>query len=210
MYLPPVSNRTWKLAVAALPITLPLSLLIALIIGSGIALPAGPRLWSGFDDHWSIESGVLDADQLILRPGPGSIGLAWRSIDSAAFTFQVRTTIQAASTAAGLIVHAADADDFSAFLISSDGYVSLVERRNGAWIDLEPWRTWPHVRRGTVSNVLRAECDGTSCVFYVNDERTAQATNLPIGNKVGVIVRQSDQTYRAPTATFDQVSAARR
>jgi hypothetical protein len=190
-----VSSRVWRLTISLLIVASAITVSLAFIIAAGGQLPARSLAWAGFDDHWSITSGAIDHDRLQLK----SIGVALRPIDLSAFAFEVRLVDNGSS--AGLIVKARDEHNFVAFLLSRDGYFSLGEMRDGAWIDRVTWRAWPHVRRGDQSNVLRAECDRSACTFFVNDEWTWHATDLPAGSSVGLIARDTG------AAIFDQVKA---
>jgi hypothetical protein len=59
-------------------------------------------------------------------------------------------------------------------------------RQSGAdWIEAQPWRPWPHVRRAGAANTLRLECAG-GCAFYVNEELTAQAA-VEAGGWIGLL-----------------------
>jgi hypothetical protein len=190
-----VSRRVWRLTIGLLIGVSAITISLAFIIAASGQPSTRSMLWAGFDDQWSITSGAIAHDRLQLRP----IGVALRPIDSSAFAFEARLVDNESS--AGLIVEARDERSFVAFLLSRDGYFSLGEMRDGAWIDRVTWRAWPHVRRGDQSNVLRAECDRSACTFFVNDEWTWHATDLPAGNKVGLLARDTG------AAIFDQVTA---
>ena len=195
-----VSNRLWRLTSIGLLIAFGVVIGVGLTIASGLAPRASQMLLAGFDDEWSIESGAISAGRLELYP----IGLALHPSEAADFTFQAQVTANDPAIGAGLIVRARDRDNFVAFLISGDGYFSLGEMRAGIWLDRLPWRTWPHVRRNA-ANLLRAECAGSSCVFFVNDERTWAATDLPDGPSIGLLARVASAD-RSSLAVFDQIA----
>ena len=90
-----------------------------------------------------------------------------------------------------------DTQGFVAFLVSADGYFRVSDYRNGVWIDQVPWTTWPHIRRDGAPNLLRAECRGETCAFFVNDEWTWQAESIPATAQVGVVAAGAE-------ALFDQ------
>jgi hypothetical protein len=200
-----VAPRTWRFAQLSLIVVLSATALAAFwIIRRGDEVRAALIL-DRFDEHWQIRSGVAQSDRLMLHPMAESIGVALRPLAAApdGFTLQTRATFNQATGVAGLIVQADDADHFTAFLISADGYFRLSDYRNGAWIDREPWRAWPHIRRDASPNVLRAECHGEICTFFVNDEWTWQAASLPATRQVGVVATGLD----APSGgnvVFDQ------
>ncbi len=202
-----VSPRVWRWAIGGLLGSGLAITLVVIFIFIGGAPPLQPMLLAGFDDRWSIQSGTIQADRLQLRSGPNSIGLALHPIDSSAFTFEARLTIGDSDAAAGLIVNAIDAQHFTAFLISRDGYFSVTDFAAGRWIDRVAWREWPHVRRGDQANTLRAECDRSTCVFFVNDERTWQVDGLPFGAMIGLVAHGPSA---AAIVTCTQVTAQRR
>jgi hypothetical protein len=195
-----VSARLWRLTAIGLLITFGGVIGLGLSIASGLAPRANQTVLTGFDDRWSIESGAIDAGRLELHP----IGLALHPIEATDFTFQARVAANDPVIGTGLIIRARDRDNFVAFLISGDGYFSLGEMRAGVWLDRNPWRAWPHVRR-LAANLLRAECAGSSCVFFVNDERTLAATDLPAGQSIGLLARAATAD-RSFSAVFDQIA----
>jgi hypothetical protein len=109
-----------------------------------------------------------------------------------------------AQGAAGLIVQADDANHFSAFLISGDGYFRVSDYRNGVWIDRAAWRAWPHIQRDGTANVLRAECQADACTFFVDDEWTWQEPGLCATREIGVVADASS-THDPVEARFDQI-----
>ena len=195
-----VSARLWRLTALGLLIVFGVMIGSGLLIAAGFAPRANQMVLTGLDDRWSIESGAIDAGRLVLHP----IGLALHPIAATDFTFQTCVAANDPAIGAGLIVRARDRDNFVAFLISSDGYFSLGEMRAGVWLDRIPWREWPHVRR-LAANLLRAECAGSSCVFFVNDERTLAADDLPDGQSLGLLARTATAD-RSFSAVFDQIA----
>jgi hypothetical protein len=195
-----VSARLWRLTALGLLIAFGVVIGSGLLIASGLAPRANQMLLMGLDDRWSIDSGAIDAGRLELHP----TGLALHPIGVTEFTFQVRVTTNDATIGAGLIARARDRDNFVAFLISGDGYFSLGEMRAGVWLDRSPWREWPHIRR-MAANLLRAECAGSGCVFFVNDERTLAVTDLPDGQSIGLLARTATMD-RSFSAVFDQIA----
>jgi hypothetical protein len=192
-----VGRSAWRAAIIGLLAVAGATISATLIIASQGQAHDATLTLDRFTDQWEIRSGRVEADRLVLRPATGSIGLALRPIDSAAFTLQSRVEFDSPQGAAGLIVQAEDADHFTAFLISGDGYFRVSDYRNGAWIDRAAWRAWPHIRR--------AECSGAACTFFVNDEWTWQEEDLPVTRLIGLIA--DPQTAREPfEARFDEVA----
>jgi len=184
----------WRAAWVSLLVVLCLTVVLALLIGYHGEETQAALTPDRFDERWQIRSGVAKADRLVLNPTAQALSVALRPIDAQTdgFTLQTRVTLNQATSAAGLIVQADDADHFVAFVISADGYFRLSAYRNGVWIDRVPWRTWPHVRRDGSPNNLRAECRSGACTFFVNDEWTWHAESLPATLKVGVVATGLD------------------
>jgi hypothetical protein len=206
---PIVSTRAWRVTLVALIATLTIPILMATWIATQGSPAAQNELWRGFDDRWAINSGSIVGDQWQVQLITNSIGLALHPIDLAAFTFQARITTRDPNAATGLIINAQDRSNFIAFLISGDGYISLREKRSGQWIDREPWRAWPHVRRDDQANVLRVECEPNRCIFFVNDEVTLQENASRSNNGVGLIAYPIGLKDQPATVVFDQISAVR-
>ena len=193
----PVSLFAWRAAWISLIGVLSVTVIIALMIAyQGEAARSALRP-DRFDERWQIRSGAATPDRLVLKPTADSIGVALRPIEPPAddFTLQTRATFDQPTGTAGLIVQADDADHFSAFLISADGYFRLSDYRNGAWIDRVAWRAWPYIRRDGSPNLLRAECRGEMCTFFVNDEWTWQAESIPATAQVGVMAAGAEVSF---------------
>ncbi len=75
----------------------------------------------------------------------------------------------------GLLVHhdegiGEEPEDFYWYEISSDGYYSVVLRRDEEWMTLIPWQESEAINQGVdVLNHLQVLCAGSLCSFYVND-----------------------------------------
>jgi hypothetical protein len=194
-------RSTWISLIGILSLTAVFALWIAYQGEAGRSTLTPDR----FDERWQIRSDTATPDRLVLNPTASTIGVALRPIDirSDGFTLQTRATFTHPTGAAGLIVQADDADHFAAFLISSDGYFRLSDYRNGVWIDRVAWRAWPHIRRDGQANILRAECRGETCTFFVNDEWTWQAESVPATSKIGVVAATSEFSSNAEVV-FDQ------
>ena len=195
----PVSLLAWRAAWISLIGVLSVTIIIALMIAYQGEAGRSALTPDRFDERWQIRSGTATSDRLVLNPAANVIGVALRPIDPQpnGFTLQTRVSFDRPTGAAGLIVQADDADHFVAFLVSADGYFRVSDYRNGVWIDQVPWTTWPHIRRDGAPNLLRAECRGETCAFFVNDEWTWQAESIPATAQVGVVAAGAE-------ALFDQ------
>jgi hypothetical protein len=189
-----VTLLAWRTAWVSLIVVLSLTVVLALLIAyQGEETQAALTPYR-FDERWQIRSGTVEAERLTLHPTARAISVALHPIDvtDGRFTVQTRATFDQPTGAAGLIVQAADADHFVAFIISADGYFRLSAYRNGVWIDRVPWRSWPPIRRDGSPNTLRAKCRDDACAFFVNDERTWQAESIPVTLEVGVVATGLD------------------
>jgi hypothetical protein len=200
----PISRRSWRSAAVSPVIAASAALIAALLIAAQGQVAHTSLTFGPLDNGWVIRSGSAKSDRLVLRPAPGSSGLALRPIDSSTFTLQTRVAFVPPQGAAGLIVQAADLDHFSAFLISGDGYFRVSDYRNGVWIDRAAWRAWPHIRRDGAANVLRAECQWDACTFFVNDEWTWHEPGLSATREIGVVAN-APSTRDPFEAQFDQI-----
>lgn len=192
---PEINVRSWRLAVAGLALTTSAAILIAWLIARQ-SQPIGTALnFDRLDEQWHIRSGRLEADRLVLDPAANSIGTALHPITSAAFTLQAQIDLASSAGSGGLIVQADDAEHFTAFLISPDGYFRIADYGNGVWIDRAAWRAWPHIHRDDTPNVLRAECGSGQCTFYVNDEWTWQENGIPVTRWIGAIADGTEARF---------------
>jgi hypothetical protein len=199
-----VSPRAWRATLATCVALAIFILLSALLITSQDQ--SNHTIWKAapFDQDWTIQAGALDSDRLVLRPADPASGVALHPIETDTFGVQARVSFDAPAGSAGLIVQAADADHFSAFLISNDGYFRFGDYRNGVWIDRVAWHTWPHIRRDGAANWLRAECAAQACTFFVNDEWTLRVEDLPPTRWLG-FVAQTSKVGTAFEADFEQL-----
>lgn len=196
---PAISTPAWRAALGCLILIPSVTVLAALLIaGQGRTINAAQKI-DPLDEQWQIRSGRAETDRLVLNPTADSIGLALHPIDSSSFTLQARLDLAEAGGSGGLIVQADDADHFTAFVISADGYFRVSDYRQGAWIVRAAWRAWPHIRRGGAVNLLRAECRSDSCTFFVNDEWTWEELGVTATRWIGVVAG-------AREARFDQIS----
>jgi hypothetical protein len=90
----------------------------------------------------------------------------------------------------GVIVRYRAPDEYVAFLIGTDGYIAVGQMSGGAWRWRVPWQQWPHIRRGSAENLLRAECRADRCRFGVNGEFAFEVDGLPTEGQIGPAVWQ--------------------
>ena len=70
----------------------------------------------------------------------------------------------------GVVFRYKDLDNYYAFLISSDGYYSLVKRQGGAPEVISDWGATAVVRQGQVTNEIRIVALGDAFRFFINGE----------------------------------------
>ncbi len=200
-----VSSKAWRWLITALLTTL---CAIGLAIAAIVARPDARRAPSAWADEfdsptggWAIDPGAGEiADgALRLRPSqPDSPTLAMRRLPAAAFVAETRAAARGGSTDNGYGVVTGQAGELTAFLISGDGYFSVMRQIGADWIETQPWRAWPHVRRAGAANTLRLECAGGVCAFYVNEEITAQV-DMKERERIGLLAWR----YAAETTTVN-------
>ena len=189
-----VSRNTWQAIVVAFLATISLIGLasVALILQPDIR--RAPPLWSDEFDAaprgWNFDpaEGAIAGGRLRLQPSqPDTPALAIHTLPAGDFVLEARAGVSAGSSDNGYGLLVGDQTEQMAFLISGDGYFSVLHGAGEAWIEVLPWRQWPHVRRGDASNTLRLECSGNSCAFYLNDEFTTQVEVRPRREILGLV-----------------------
>jgi hypothetical protein len=176
-----VSRCAWRAIVLALAATAGAIGLALLALGARPDARRVAPLWSekfgGAIDEWLIDpgQGIIAAGRLLLFPLPaGSPALAIHALPLADFVAETQARVSAGSTDNGYGIVVGGEGALTAYLISGDGYFSIVRYAGWTWTETRPWRPWPHIRRGTASNTLRLECRGSGCAFYVNEEFTTE------------------------------------
>jgi len=96
----------------------------------------------------------------------------------------------------GLICRYRDAANFYFFIISSDGYYGIGKVKDGQTQLLGASQMQPAaaVHPGTVDNRLRADCNGSTLAFYVNDQPVGLAVDHDLaGGDVGILAGAFDE-----------------
>ena len=60
-----------------------------------------------------------------------------------------------------------------------------------------------HPAETAQANILRAECRGETCTFFVNDEWTWQAESIAATSQVGVVAAGPGAALNAQKSVFD-------
>jgi hypothetical protein len=177
-----VSNRAWRWTVFVLAATIGAILLALAVIATQPDVHRGVPIWpNAFDqapDEWTIDPEGGSVANGILRlhpPTPDSTALAIHPLPVRDFIAETKAKVIEGSANNGYGIVVGDQGDLTAFLIGGDGYISVMRQAGHEWIELQPWRQWPHIRRGNASNKLRVECRGSACALYINDEPTVSA-----------------------------------
>jgi hypothetical protein len=183
----------WRTTVGALALIALVGLTTALWLGTrpvvmGAPVPAqelggwtfGPGA-SGDEDGGRLTLRTSETD----RPAYATSALA-----PSDFTVQVRAMWLAGPDDAGygLVMRYQRPDDFIAFLIGPDGYIAVGQMASGEWRWRVRWQQWPHIKRGSHENLLRAECRADRCRFYVNDEFAFQVNGVSAQGQLGPAV----------------------
>ena len=192
-----VSRRGWRIASAFLSVTLGAAGLIALAIAARPDLRRAAPAWSDEFERaapgWTIDpnEGETAGGYLRLHPArPGASALALHALPAGDFVAETQARVAAGSLDNGYGFVVGSAGEMTAFLIGGDGYFSVQRGIPGRWREIQPWRQWPHVRRGGAVNALRLECHAATCLFYVNDELTASHAVVHERRLIGVMAKR--------------------
>jgi hypothetical protein len=96
----------------------------------------------------------------------------------------------------GVICRYKDANNFYAFLISSDGYHLIIAKVKGEWqpLGMEQMQASSKIKQGSASNAIRADCVGDRLVLYVNGSKLMETTDTRSeSGDVGLIAGTFDE-----------------
>ena len=165
------------------------------------AAPLWADEFDGSTAGWKIDlrEGETSGGALALHPSRlDAPALAIHAFEAEDFVAETRVRVGAGSTDNGYGIVVGDAHDLIAFLVSGDGYFSVMRRESGNWVVAQPWRQWPHIRRGDAPNTLGLECRGDTCAFYVNDEITTQVEMAGQRDAIGLAAwRYAEESLEA-------------
>ena len=191
----PVDRWLWRggVALLALVAIVGTALVIALALGFNSPHPLHPPDWEAADLPLTLKA----------PPGATSVELLGRSCDN--FTLEVEAVPLSTSglDGYGLVYRAQDDAHYYAFAIGSDGYYAILRVSRSEETALVEWQQFPHVRRGLQTNRLRVACAGTSCDFFINDERAATVEDDTwLAGSAGLWARSLDDS--AVTVRFER------
>ena len=93
----------------------------------------------------------------------------------------------------GVLCHYQDPDNYYMFLITSDGYSGIAMRKNGQDVLISPglkFLKMDGIKKGSVTNHIRADCIGEALTLYANEKQVSQAyDNSLTGGDVGLAAR---------------------
>lgn len=94
----------------------------------------------------------------------------------------------------GVVTRYGDADNFSLFLISGDGYSSYLRKENGSWVVPSNWTRSEAIRTGNASNRIKVIANGEELEFYVNDALLGRFVDEnPVSGDVGLWAESFDE-----------------
>jgi hypothetical protein len=188
-----VSPWLWRATVGTLALVILVGLMSALWLGTR-PLVTGTPISSRELGAWTFSSSASGSETdgaLTLQTSEADrVAYAVNELSLANFTVQARATFISGPDDAsyGLVVRYQRPDDFITLLIGPDGYIAVGQMSGGVWQWRVPWQQWPHIKRGTAENLLRAQCGADRCRFYVNDEFAFEASDVPARGKMGPAV----------------------
>jgi hypothetical protein len=116
--------------------------------------------------------------------------LAIRPLPAANFTAETQAHVANGPDDNGYGMVVGNSAMLIAFLVSGDGYTSVLRRIDREWQEAQPW---PHVRRDEAVNALRLECRDSLCAFYVNEEMTTRFEAGAQRDRIGFAVWRSTE-----------------
>ncbi len=184
----------WRAVVMAFALVVMLGVTTALWLGTRPAL-TGVAVPLPDPGRWTFGPGAAgeEADGSITVRATGQASGLFYAVSErplADFALEARAAPLSGpdDTGYGLMVRYRGLDDFAALLIGPDGYIAVGQMSGGEWRWRVPWQPWPHIKRGSTENLLRAQCRADRCRFYVNDEFAFEVSGVPGEGQIGFAV----------------------
>jgi len=73
----------------------------------------------------------------------------------------------------GLMVRKIDAENYYAFLLSSDGYYQIAKKENNSWSYVSEWSKSSAIKTGNSTNLIKITGNGDKLALYANDAKLA-------------------------------------
>lgn len=139
--------------------------------------------FDAFNEDWELYNGELAARIAIGDAGP-ALEIAVDTPQAGAFTVMKQefgdfdAIVEARQVAGphdidapgyGLLFRHRDAENFYAFMISSDGYYQVVRRLDGIDEVISDWALTDIIHQGDAVNTIRVVAKGDQFVFLIND-----------------------------------------
>jgi hypothetical protein len=184
----------WRAAVVTLTLVAVVGLMTALWLGTRPTVK-GASIPSRDLGTWILSSGAAGSEadgSLTLRATGQVSGLTYavseQQLTDFAFEARAMPLTGPGDVGYGLVVRYQGLDDFVSLLVGPDGYLAVGQMSGGVWRWRVPWQQWPHIKRGSAENLLRAECRADRCRFYVNDEFAFESGDVPDEGRIGFAV----------------------
>jgi hypothetical protein len=191
----PARRRLWRFYVGSLVAILLMGagLITGLTMGWRSPTPRRAPDWTEADLNWrQEETGTQERTRMGYQIAAGTAGqptqiLASRPVRDFIAEIELAPLTSGEESEYGLLFRYRDPADYYLFAVGGDGYYTIVAARAGERGVLKEWQQWPHVHRGAAANRLRVHCEERSCRFYINDEFTAELTQVdPVTGDLGV------------------------
>ena len=188
----PVPLWLWRATLGALASVVLIGLAAALWLGTR-PVARGRPVPTDLLSVWNLRPGAAggpEGERFLLRTDTQGIVYvtAEPTFENVSFQLRARWLGGPDDAGYGLIVRYRGPQDFSALLVAGDGYIAAGEMADGVWRWHVPWRQWPHIRRGSLENLLRAECSTGVCRFFVNDELAFELESSSPQGRIGLAV----------------------
>jgi hypothetical protein len=184
----------WRAVVMVLVLVVIMGVTIVLWLGTRPAT-TGASLPLSDLGRWAFGPGAVgeEADgSITVRAAGKASGLLYAVSEQplADFAFEARAAPLSGpdDIGYGLVVRYRGLDDYVALLIGPDGYIAVGQMSGGEWRWRVPWQQWPHIKRGSTENLVRAQCRADRCRFYVNEEFAFEVSGVPGAGQTGFAV----------------------
>jgi hypothetical protein len=160
-----------------------------------------PLFMDDFTDHqngWKLtiqDEGIVQYDgdairMLIKNPGTELWSTPGISIKDSSINVDAEKISGPDNNLFGLICRYKDADNFYAFLVSSDGYFAIVKNIGGERkiLSSDSFEPSGFIQKGASNNHIRADCVDKTLTLYVNWEKVDEVPDIDLSSgDVGII-----------------------
>ena len=160
-----------------------------------------PFFMDDFSDHqngWKLtiqEEGIVQYDgdairMLIKNPGTELWSMPGLVINDSSINVDAEKISGPDNNLFGIICRYKDADNFYAFLVSSDGYYAIVKNIGGERkiLSSDSFEPSGFIQKGASNNHLRADCVDKTLTMYVNWEKVDEVADIDLSSgDVGII-----------------------